>query len=97
MAVEGCLGPAELQKILIFQPLVVAKPIPECLKSSRRWRRPRAVSDFIMIELVTKQDLQRAFDTLTLRLTVGLGMFVAAGVAVLAAGMGILALFLKLH
>ena len=56
-----------------------------------------AARDFIMIELVTKQDLQTAFDTLTLRLTVRLGIIVAAGVAVLGAGMGILALFLKLH
>jgi hypothetical protein len=56
-----------------------------------------AARDFIMIELVTKQDLQTAIDTLTLRLTVRLGGIVAAGVGVLAAGMGILALFLKLH
>jgi hypothetical protein len=56
-----------------------------------------AERDFIMIELVTKQDLQTAIDTQTLRLTVRLGGIVAAGVAVLAAGMGILALFLKLH
>ena len=50
-----------------------------------------------VIELVTKQDLQAAIDTLTLRLTVRLGGIVAAGVGVLGAGMGILALFLKLH
>ena len=56
-----------------------------------------AARDFIMIELVTKQDLQTAIDTQTLRLTVRLGGIVAAGVAVLGAGMGILALFLKLH
>ena len=56
-----------------------------------------AARDFIMIELVTKQDLQAAIDTQTLRLTVRLGGIVAAGVAVLGAGMGILALFLKLH
>lgn len=52
---------------------------------------------FIMIELVTRQDLQTAIDTQTLRLTVRLGGIVAAGVGVLGAGMGILALFLKLH
>jgi hypothetical protein len=56
-----------------------------------------AARDFIMIELVTKQDLQTAIDTQTLRLTVRLGGIVAAGVGVLGAGMGILALFLKLH
>jgi hypothetical protein len=56
-----------------------------------------AAREFIMPELVTKQDLQTAIDTQTLRLTVRLGGIVAAGVGVLAAGMGILALFLKLH
>jgi len=50
-----------------------------------------------MIELVTKQDLQTAFDTHTLRLTVRLGMIVAAAVAVLGAGLALLALFLKAH
>lgn len=62
-----------------------------------RPRHAEAARDFIMIELVTKQDLQTAIDTQTLRLTVRLGGIVAAGVAVLGAGMGILALFLKLH
>jgi hypothetical protein len=56
-----------------------------------------AARDFIMIELVTKQDLQSAIDTQTLRLTVRLGGIVAAGVGVLGAAMGMLALFLRLH
>ena len=50
-----------------------------------------------MIELVTKQDLQAAIDTQTLRLTVRLGGIVAAGIGVLAAAMGALALMLRLH
>jgi hypothetical protein len=56
-----------------------------------------AAREFIMTELVTKQDLvatkqefQAAVDTLTLRLTVRLGGIVAAGI-------GILALLLRLH
>ena len=56
-----------------------------------------AARDFIMIELVTKQDLQSAIETQTLRLTVRLGGIVAAGVGVLAAVMGLLALFLRPH
>jgi hypothetical protein len=56
-----------------------------------------AAREFIMTELVTKQDLlttkqelQAAVDTLTLRLTVRLGGIVAAGI-------GILALLERLH
>ena len=56
-----------------------------------------AAREFIMIELVTKQDLQAAIDTQTLRLTVRLGGIVAAGIGVLAAAMGALALMLRLH
>jgi hypothetical protein len=41
-----------------------------------------AARDFIMTKLVTKQDLQTAVDTLTLRLTVRLGRIVAAGAGV---------------
>ena len=50
-----------------------------------------------MIELVTKQDLQNAIDTQTLRLTVRLGGIVVAGFSALAAVMGTLALLLRLH
>jgi hypothetical protein len=56
-----------------------------------------AAREFIMVELVTKQDLQNAIDTLTLRLTVRLGGIVVAGVGVLAALIGTLALLLRLH
>ena len=83
----------------MFQPLVVAAPVPECLDQVVREMEAHAEAarDFIMIELVTKQDSQRAFDTVTLRLTVRLGMIVAAAVAVLGAGLALLALFLKAH
>jgi hypothetical protein len=56
-----------------------------------------AARDFIMIELVTKQDLlateqklQAAIDTLALRLTVQLGGIVVAG-------LGALAFWIRLH
>jgi hypothetical protein len=42
-----------------------------------------AAREFIMSELVTKQDLQTAIETQTQRLTVRLGGIVAAGVDVL--------------
>jgi hypothetical protein len=56
-----------------------------------------AAREFIMVELVTKQDLQNAIDTQTLRLTVRLGGIVVAGVGVMAALMGTLALLLRLQ
>jgi hypothetical protein len=56
-----------------------------------------AAREFIMTELVTKQDLQTAIETLTLRLTVRLGGIVAAGVGVLAVAIGTLAFLLRLH
>ena len=56
-----------------------------------------AAREFIMTELVTKQDLQTAIETLTLRLTVRLGGIVAAGVGVLVAAIGILVPLLRLH
>jgi hypothetical protein len=56
-----------------------------------------AAREFIMTELVTKQDLQTAIETQTLRLTVRLGGIVAAGVGFLAVAIGTLALMLRLH
>jgi hypothetical protein len=56
-----------------------------------------AAREFIMTELVTKQDLQTAIDTQTLRLTVRLGGIVAAGFGFLAVAIGTLALMLRLH
>ena len=41
-----------------------------------------AVRQFVMSELVTKQDLTLALDNVTLRLTVRLGALLAAGIAV---------------
>jgi hypothetical protein len=67
-----------------------------------------AAREFIMNELVTKQDFQVAIsslearletkiDTQTLRLTVRLGGIVAAGFGILAVVIGTLALFVRLH
>jgi hypothetical protein len=67
-----------------------------------------AAREFIMNELVTKQDFQVAIsslearldskiDTQTLRLTVRLGGIVAAGFGILAVAIGTLALFVRLH
>jgi len=42
-----------------------------------------AVRQFVMNEVVTKQDLTLALDTQTLRLTVRLGAMLAAGIALL--------------
>jgi hypothetical protein len=42
-----------------------------------------AVRQFVMSELVTKQDLTLALDNVTLRLTVRLGVLLAAGIAIL--------------
>lgn len=44
-----------------------------------------AVRQFVMSELVTKQDLTLALDNVTLRLTVRLGALLAAGIAILGA------------
>ena len=44
-----------------------------------------ATRDFVMVELVTKSDLQAAMDTLSLRLTLRLGVMFAAGIGILAA------------
>ena len=44
-----------------------------------------AAREFVMGELVTRADLQAAMDTLSLRLTLRLGVMLAAGLATLAA------------
>ena len=44
-----------------------------------------AAREFVMADLVTKTDLQLALDNVTLRLTVRLGVMLAARIAALAA------------
>ena len=46
---------------------------------------PEAAQEFVMGDLATKADLQAAMDTLSLRLTLWLGVMLAAGLATLAA------------
>ena len=48
-----------------------------------------AARDFVMHELVTKEDLRLALDNQTLRLTVRLGLMLAAAVALLGTLVGI--------
>jgi hypothetical protein len=43
-----------------------------------------AAREFVMAELVTKQDLESAMDRLSLRITVRMGVMLAAAIAVLA-------------
>jgi hypothetical protein len=50
----------------------------------------QAVRDFVMLELVTRNDLEAAMDRLSLRLTVRMGVMFAAGLTILGA-------VLKLH
>jgi hypothetical protein len=44
-----------------------------------------AARDYIMLDLVTKSELREALDTQTLRLTVRLGLLLAAGLSIVAA------------
>lgn len=44
-----------------------------------------AAREYIMLELVTKTDLQQALDTVTLRLTVRMGVMLAAGLTLVTA------------
>ena len=52
-----------------------------------------AAREFVMGELVTKADLQAAMDTLSLRLTLRLGVMLATGLAI---SIGLIAAIIKL-
>ena len=81
-----------------FDTLGYAKRLRDCgVPNPQAEAHAEATREFIMSELVTKQDLQTAIETQTLRLTVRLGGIVAAGVGVLIAAIGILAPLLRLH
>ncbi|MBV9862315.1 MAG: hypothetical protein JO267_09230 [Alphaproteobacteria bacterium] len=45
----------------------------------------QAVKDYVMLELVTRSELEAALDRLSLRLTLRLGALIGAGIAILAA------------
>jgi hypothetical protein len=96
----GCLNQVikEMTVVWAFDTLGYAKRLREAgVPSSQADGHAEAAREFIMIELVTKQDLlateqklQAAMDTLALRLTVQLGGIVVAG-------LGALALLIRLH
>ena len=52
-------------------------------RTSRQRPHADAARTFIMQELVTREDLRQAIDTQTLRLTVRMGVMLAAGLALL--------------
>ena len=64
----------------VFCPLPSREGVPSQQAEARA-----AVRQFVMGELVTKQDLALALDNATLKLTVRLGAMLAAGIAVLGA------------
>jgi hypothetical protein len=96
----GCLDrlPRERTVVYAFDTFSYAKRLREGgVPNPQAEAHAEAAREFIMIELVTKQDLQAAIETQTLRLTVRLGGIVAAGFGVVAAAIGMFALFLRLH
>jgi hypothetical protein len=88
----------EMTVVWAFDTLGYAKRLREAgVPNPQAEGHAEAAREFIMIELVTKQDLlateqklQAAMDTLALRLTVQLGGIVVAG-------LGALALLIRLH
>jgi hypothetical protein len=88
----------EMTVAYAFHTLGYAKRLREAaVPNPRAEAHAEAAREFIMTELVTKQDLQRAFDTQTLRLTVRLGGIVVAGFGALAVAIGTLGLMLRVH
>lgn len=45
----------------------------------------QAVREYVMLELVTRTDLQLALDNLAMKLTIRLGLMLAAGLSIIAA------------
>ena len=60
-------------------------PFERCVAAEQVGAHADAVRQFVMSELVTKQDLALATDNATLKLTMRLGALLAAGTAVLGA------------
>jgi hypothetical protein len=72
--------------VFAFDTLSFARYFPEKgVPSEHAEAHADAVRQFVMSELVTKQDLALALDNATLKLTVRLGAMLAAGIAVLGA------------
>ena len=65
-----------------FDPLGYAKRLRDAgVPQDQAEAHAEAARDFVMHELVTKEDLRLALDSLTLRLTVRLAVMLAAAVA----------------
>ena len=76
---------------LVFDSLVYSRRLREAgLEQKIAEAAADAARDYIMLDLVTKSELREAFDTQTLRLTVRMGVLLAAGLSILGA-------VLKLH
>jgi hypothetical protein len=72
--------------VFAFDTLSFARYLPEKgVPSEQAEAHADAVRQFVMTEVVTKQDLTLALDNLGLRLTVRLGVMLAAGIAILGA------------
>ena len=73
-----------------FDPLGYAKRLRDAgVPQDQAEAHAEAARDFVMHELVTKEDLRLALDNMTLRLTVRLGVMLAAAVAFLGTLVGI--------
>ena len=69
-----------------FDTLSYAKPLRNAgIGQEQAEAHAEAAREFVMGDLVTKADLQAAMDTLSLRLTLRLGVMLATGLATLAA------------
>jgi hypothetical protein len=69
-----------------FDTLGYAKRLREAgISQGQAEAHAEAAREFVMGDLATKADLQAAMDTLSLRLTLRLGVMLAAGLATLAA------------
>ena len=72
--------------IFALDTLGYAKPLRDHgVPGDKAEAHAEAARDFIMIELVTKLDLEGALDRLTLRMTVRFGIMLVAGLGALAA------------
>jgi hypothetical protein len=71
---------------LVFDSLGYSRKLREAgLDSKVAEAAADAARDYIMLDLVTKSELREALDNQTLRLTVRLGLLLAAGLSILAA------------
>jgi hypothetical protein len=70
---------------IVFAFDTFVRTLPSCDLGEQAEANANAVGQFVMSELVTKQDLALPIDSATLKLTARLGAMLAAGVAMLGA------------